>query len=78
MKEYKKTQSTIRPEPLVIDEFSAWVCENITEVDEGFEYDMMQYSKDEYIKIIAEENSQLKTDQQSLSDAVAELILGGM
>lgn len=83
MKEYKNTKSTIKPEPLIIDDCSAWVCENVVEVENDvlieYEYDMYQYGKDEYIKLMAESNNALRVD---LSEAVMELsmliTLGGV
>lgn len=56
MKEYKKVRSTLKPEELIIDKYSVYVNTNIVEIHEeefdGFEYDMTQYTKDEYIQII--------------------------
>lgn len=62
MIEHGKVRSTVSPEPLVVDEHSVWVHSNITPLEEvvgeetfvGFEYDMIQYEKDEYIKIVTE------------------------
>ena len=63
MKDYGTVRSTVRPNPLVVDEFSAWVNTNITEVSEnvgeqnefiGFEFNQVQYEKDEYIQKISE------------------------
>lgn len=62
MIEHGKVRSTVSPEPLVVDEHSVWVHSNITPLEEvvgeetfiGFEYDMVQYKKDEYIKIMSE------------------------
>jgi hypothetical protein len=74
MKDYGKVRSTVQPEPLVIDEFNVWVYSNITQVEEndgdntftGFEYDMVQYEKDEYIRIMAERNSNTESTLDSL------------
>lgn len=62
-----KVRSTIKPEKMVIDEYSVWISENITKIeveseilnsneetkkDEKtvmYEYDLVQYTKDEYI-----------------------------
>lgn len=72
MKEYGKVRSTVQPEPKVIDEFSVWVAENITPVSEpgvddqegfeGYEYDLTQYDKDEYIKMMDEKNAALEEE----------------
>ena len=60
MKKYGKVRSTKQPEQKVIDDYSVWIAENITPVTEagtdeqpgftGYEYDLTQYTKDEYIK----------------------------
>lgn len=64
-------KSSISPEPMVIDEFSVWINTNIEETSEtgmdeekitGFQYQMIQYTKDEYIQMMVEKNQ--KTDQQ--------------
>ena len=68
-------KSTVRPSELVIDESNVWVHTNITEVSEnvgqenefvGFQYDCIQYGKDEYIKLMSEKNVIL---EQQLTDA---------
>ncbi len=70
MKQYQKVRSVQQPEPKVIDEFSVWISENITPVSEpgtdeqpgfgGYEYDLTQYTKEEYINLISEKNSILE------------------
>lgn len=71
---YGKVRSTIKPEPIVIDEFSVWqhtniqpVSENVGEENEfmGFEYEMIQYVKDEFILNQAAEKEVL---QQQITD----------
>lgn len=71
---YGKVRSTIKPEPIVIDEFSVWqhtniqpVSENVGEENEfmGFEYEMIQYGKDEFILNQATEKEVL---QQQITD----------
>lgn len=58
MVNFGKTRSTVKPDAIVIDEFSVWQHTNITPVSEnvgeenefvGFEYDMVQYEKNEFI-----------------------------
>lgn len=67
MIKYEKIRSTEKPESMVIDEFSVWLNENITEVEVEdiviseeteeqevrthieYEYDIIQYEKNEYI-----------------------------
>jgi len=79
MIDYGKVRSTAAPEPMVIDEFSVWVHSNITPVEEdngeetfvGFEYGMVQYDKDEYIKIITEKS---KTTEMTLDILLTEIL----
>lgn len=75
MTEYKNVQSHIKPKEIEIDSYSVWVNQNILEItitDENgehteYEYNQTQYSKDEYIKIMFEQNQTLEeklTDTQ--------------
>lgn len=67
MVDYGRISSTVRPEPQVIDEFSVWINSDIQEVEvthEGdthteFEFNQIQYTKDEYIKMIDDKNKEL-------------------
>jgi hypothetical protein len=68
MVDYGKVKSTVKPEPIVIDEFSVWqntniqaVSENVGEENEfvGFEYNMIQFTKDEFILQQAAQNTEL-------------------
>ncbi len=80
-------QSTIKPKETEIDEYSVWVNENIREIevtDENgahteYEYDQIQYSKDEYILLLSEENKNLEnmlTDTQLALCDVYEMMEG--
>lgn len=81
MIEHGKTQSSIRPNAIEIDEYSVWVAENITETtienDVLYEYDLVQYTKDEYIKLLVERDLTKSDAILELSTLVAEL-MGGM
>lgn len=87
MKQYQKVRSVQQPEPKVIDEFSVWVAENITPVSEpgtdeqpgfeGYEYDLTQYTKDEYIQSIDEKNTALGKQLETTQEAIDFLLLGG-
>ncbi|MFC4355295.1 hypothetical protein ACFO0S_09575 [Chryseomicrobium palamuruense] len=74
MKDYGKVKSTVRPEPLVIDEESVWVYSDIVPVEEevgeetftGFEFSMVQYEKDEYIKFMQERNANTESTVDSI------------
>lgn len=68
MVDYGKVRSTVKPEPIVIDEFSVWQHTNIQDVSEnvgeenefvGFEYNMIQFTKDEFILQQAVHNAEL-------------------
>lgn len=78
---HNKTQSTIKPSAIEIDEYSVWVAENITEItkenDVLYEYDLVQYTKDEYIKLLVERDLTKADAILDLSTIVAEL-MGGM
>lgn len=84
MIEHGKVRSTVSPEPILVDEFSVWVCSNITSIEEdngeesftGFEYDMVQYDKDEYIKIMTETNQNLGEQVTDLQVALVEIYEG--
>lgn len=83
MQKYGKVRSTQQPEPQQIDEYSVWVAENITPVSEpgteeqpgfdGYEYDLTQYDKDEYIKMIDEKNTALETQVTDTQIALCEV-----
>jgi len=84
MKDYGKVRSTVQPQPMVVDEVNVWINSNIVPVEEvvgeeafnGFEYDMIQYEKDEYIKIIAEKNQSLEAQVTDTQLALVELYEG--
>lgn len=87
MKNFGRQRSTVKPDEMVIDEFSVWIHSNIQEVSEpgiddqegftGYEFNMVQYDKDEYILIMSEKNQQLEqqvTDTQLALCEVYELM----
>jgi len=79
MIDYGRQRSTVKPEPMVIDESSVWVHSNIQPVEEtvgeemfsGWEFNMVQYTKDEYIRML---DTQL-TDTQFALVEVYEMIM---
>lgn len=84
MKQYGKVQSNVQPEPLVIDDYSVWVASNIVPVTKeptgdddtgfnGYEYDLTQYEKDEYIKMIDEKNASLEAEVINTQLALCEV-----
>lgn len=67
MVDYEKVRSTVKPDPIVIDEFSVWVHTDIQSVSEnvgtenefvGYEFNMKQFGKDEYIQAQATANAE--------------------
>lgn len=86
MVDYGKVRSTVKPESIVIDDYSVWqhtdiqeVSENVGEENEfkGFEFNMVQYTKDEFILQQATENTSLSqqvTDMQLALCEVYEMI----
>ena len=86
MFDYGRIRSTVRPESKVIDEFSVWVNTDIQEIEVNhggdvhteYEFNQVQYSKDEYIKMIDDRNAQLEgqvTDTQMALVEVYEMML---
>ena len=79
MTDYGIVKSTVRPEAKVVDEYSVWVNTDISEINDGWEYHMVRYTKDEYIKLIGEKNTELEsqlTDTQLALCDVYEMIGG--
>ena len=61
MKTFPNTRSAVEPQPKVVDDYSVWISDNIHTItvtdEEGnereeFEYDLTQYDKDEYIRLM--------------------------
>ena len=67
MKDYGFVQSGVKPEEKVVDEYSVWVNTDISETTEGWEYHMVQYSKDEYIKLMDEANQKAQADLEYIA-----------
>ena len=79
MKDYGTVQSAVRPEAKVVDEYSVWVNTDISEINDGWEYHMVQYTKDEYIKLMVDKSAALEeqlTDTQLALCDVYEMIGG--
>jgi len=70
---FGKTQSQYSPDPVQVLETSVLVSKNIREIEvtdetgtrTEFEFILIQYEKDEYIKLMDEKNAEL---EQSLTD----------
>ena len=83
MIDYGKQRSTVKPDELELTETKVFVSSNITEVNEpetdeysgftGYECDLIEYSKDEYIKIQAEKNATLEDEITQAQVAMCEI-----
>lgn len=70
MIDYGTVRSTTKPEGKVIDDYSVWVNTGIKEIkvaDENgerteYEFNQLQYSKEEYIKLIDAKNASLEEE----------------
>lgn len=87
MIDYGTQRSTVEPLALELTETKVFVSSNITQVNEpgteeqpgftGYEFELVEYDKDEYIKIQAEKNESLEqqvTDTQLALCEVYELM----
>lgn len=88
MIEYGRQRSTVEPLELELTETKVFVASNIIPVNEsdtedqpgftGYEFDLVEYDKDEYIKLQAENNAALEqqmTDTQLALCEVYELMI---
>mgnify|MGYP006956027657 FL=1 len=82
MTDYGKVRSTVKPDEIVIDEFSVWENRNIKVVSEnvgsenefvGYEFNMVQYDKNEFILKQAKENSELSEQITQTQVALTEV-----
>lgn len=82
MKEIKNVQGSIQQaQPLIVNKDTVYVHTNIVQatdedgnvVDGLYVYDEVQYTKDEYIQIIAEKNETLERDLTDTQLAIAEI-----
>ena len=67
MKDYGIVKSAVRPDEKIVDEYSVWVNTDITQTADGFEYRMVQYTKDEYIKLMDEANQKAQADLEYIA-----------
>lgn len=80
MKDYGRVQgSKEAAQPLVISKDTVYVHTNIKEIyieefdTTLYEYDEIQYEKDEYIKLMAEKNEELETKLLKTQSALVEI-----
>ena len=67
MTDYGIVKSTVRPEEKVVDEYSVWVNTDIAETAGGWEYHMVQYTKDEYIRLMDEAYLKAQADLEYIA-----------
>lgn len=82
MKEIKNVQgSSQQAQPLIVNKDTVYVHTNIVQatdedgnvIDNLYVYDEVQYTKDEYIQIMAEKNETLERDLTDTQLAIAEI-----
>ena len=83
MIDYGKQRSTVKPLELELTETRVFVSSNIIPVNEpgteeqpgfvGWEFDLIEYTKDEYIKIQAEKNADLENEITQAQLAMCEI-----
>lgn len=82
LKEIKNVQgSSEQAQPLIVNKDTVYVHTNIVQatdedgnvVDGLYVYDEVQYTKDEYIKLMAEKNETLERDLTDTQLAIAEI-----
>ena len=82
MKEIKNVQGSLQQaQPLIVNKDTVYVHTNIVQskdkdgnvVDNLYVYDEVQYTKDEYIQIMAEKNETLERDLTDTQLAIAEI-----
>ena len=67
MKDYGIVQSAVKPEEKTVDEYSVWVNTDVTQTSDGWEYHMVQYSKDEYLGLMDEQNQKTQADLEYIA-----------
>lgn len=82
MKDYGKVRSTAKPETVRVDEYSVWKHTDIRRIVEkegeenefiGWEYHMVQFDKNEFIKLQIFENEELSEQITNTQLALCEL-----
>ena len=82
MKEFKNVQGSLQQaQPLIVNKDTVYVHTNIVQstdedgnvVDNLYVYDEVQYTKDEYIKLISDKNETLEKEVTETQLALCEL-----
>ena len=67
MTDYGTVKGAVRPEEIVVDEFSVWVNTDISSAGDGFTYRQVKYAKDEYIKLMDSANRKAQADLEYIA-----------
>lgn len=67
MTDYGIVRSTVKPDEKIVDEHSVWVNTEITQTSDGWKYRMVQYGKDEYIKLMDDANRKTQADLEYIA-----------
>lgn len=81
MIEYNAVQSMEKPQNIVVDEYSVWVNTDIKQIEvpneDGihteFQFCQIRYTKDEYIKLLIEQNKSLENEITNAQIALTEI-----
>lgn len=83
MIDYGRQRSSIRPNETEILETKVFTASNITEISEegsdgapgfeGYEFDMVEYTKDEYIQMTQEQSASLEDELTETQLALCEI-----
>lgn len=81
MKNYGKQTSTVKPDALEITASKVFVYEDIKKIEVKheditevmYEFNLVEYDKDEYISIMSERNSMLEEEMTSTQMALCEV-----
>lgn len=81
MKDYGTQRSAVQPLDVEVTQTKVFVASDIQEVEvtmeeethTEYEFNLVEYDKDEYIKMISEKNSQLESDVVNTQIALCEV-----
>lgn len=84
MIDYGKIRSTVQPDPIEIDDCSVYVNTDIAEISveydcetqTEYEFHQIRYDKNEYIKLISEQNDILQAEISDTQLALCEIYEG--
>ena len=80
MMDYGVVYSGVCPQSVKIDDYSVWVSTDVKEINEdgfsGFTFLQKRYTKDEYIKLLGEENRALSEELTNTQLALCEIYEG--